>query len=280
MHILDEEMAIKLCIFGDPVAHSRSPSIHERFAQQLGVQIDYEKRQVKQGTLQQAIHQFKQEGGVGANVTLPLKEEAYALCHQLSREAQLAHAVNTLYWDQQNHLIGANTDGQGFIQDLCVHHRQSPTEKNVLLLGAGGASLGLVGPLLAHQPAQLVLCNRTLEKAHSIVAQFASPKLRACDYSALKEQTFDIVINATSVSLHQGVLPLPKEVVMDAFVYDLVYSLKEPLPFLQWAHSHGAKATVDGLGMLIEQAALSFELWVGQKPNTIPVLSAFKAKEI
>ena len=266
----------RFAVFGSPISHSLSPQIHEAFAEQFGIALTYERIQTEQGGLKTALEVFHKANGKGANITLPLKHEAFTLCQHLSLRAQKAKAVNTIGWNEQNELWGDNTDGEGLIRDLTNSHHLVLTNKRILLLGAGGAAAGVLSPLLAFEPT-LVIVNRDVTRARSLLT--AHPALKAMNYEMLEksdEQPFDLVINATAASLQESVPPLDARFLKEAICIDLAYQQKTLTPFLQWAKAHEAGALIDGLGMLVEQAALAFTLWHGQTPNTQPVISQLR----
>lgn len=267
----------RYCVFGNPVAHSKSPRIHTLFAQQTGQPIVYEARLAPRDGFAAAVQQFFAEGGRGCNVTVPFKEEAWRLAGRRSARAEKAGAVNTLLQDAGGVLQGDNTDGIGLVRDLTQNAGVALRGRRVLVLGAGGAVRGVLGPLLAAQPAQLVIANRTPEKAEALAHLFADEgAVIAAGFAAL-QGPFDLVINGTSASLQGELPPLPAGLFApDALAYDMMYGA-EPTVFLRWASAQGAR-TRDGLGMLVEQAAEAFQLWRGLRPATAPVLSTLRAE--
>jgi shikimate dehydrogenase len=263
----------RYAVMGNPVAHSKSPAIHTAFARQCGQIITYTAIQVDVGGFVQAVGHFRASGGHGLNVTVPFKREAWQLCDIRSARAQRAGAVNTLSFQADGRMHGDNTDGTGLIHDILMNHAGQISERRVLLLGAGGAVRGVLGPLLEQHPAALVIANRTVDNARELAAEFAAEgKLEACAYSALAGRTFDLVINGTAASLQGEMLPLPDDVLAGgAWCYDMMYSAA-PTAFMRWAQAHGAGKSLDGWGMLVEQAAESFYLWRGVRPDTAAVL--------
>lgn len=261
-------------VIGNPIAHSKSPQIHMQFAQQTGQAMHYERLLAPLDDFVATVRDFFARGGRGANVTLPFKLEAFAFAQERTARAQAAGAVNTfLIWDGR--IIGDNTDGVGLVRDIQINAGIPLADKRVLLLGAGGAAQGVIWPLLEQGPTRITLCNRTPGKAEHLVRQFAHPRLHACSLDALTD-AYDIVINATSAGLAGDVLPLPASVFSaGAFAYDMLYAA-QPTLFMQLAQSHGA-TTRDGLGMLVEQAAESFYLWRGVRPETMPVYLSLRA---
>ena len=265
----------RYALVGHPVDHSRSPLIHQLFARQTGESLTYELIDALPEEFETAVRGFGAAGGRGLNVTVPHKEAAFALCATHGPEAELAGAVNTIsIRGKGKELHGDNTDGIGFIRDLTVNHDCAIAGRQVLLLGAGGAARGIVGPILAERPSALLIANRTLERAEALHRDFGSPGNTAvCRFDDLGDaDAFDIVINATSAGLHGEQPPFPASLVSDAtFCYDLAYSLK-PTPFVAWALACGAGTAVQGWGMLVEQAAESFAIWRGRRPDTRPIL--------
>jgi shikimate dehydrogenase len=263
----------RYALVGHPVSHSRSPLIHQLFARQTGAHMTYELIDALPEEFETAVRGFGAAGGRGLNVTLPHKETAFALCATHGAEAALAGAVNTISFKGRS-LHGDNTDGIGFIRDLTVNHSRAIAGQRLLLLGAGGAARGIVGPILTELPESLLIANRTLERAEALRQSFGSPdNLTVCRFDDLDEAgEFDIVINATSAGLHGEQPPFPPSLVgKESFCYDLAYSLK-PTPFVAWAEASGAGTAVQGWGMLVEQAAESFEIWRGTRPDTQPIL--------
>jgi shikimate dehydrogenase len=264
-------------VIGNPVSHSKSPAIHAQFAAQTGESIAYERLAAPLDDFAACVHHFMQSGGRGANVTVPFKLEAFALATQLTPRAQAAGAVNTLSFDD-GRIVGDNTDGVGLVRDI-VHNAGVVLEgRRILLLGAGGAARGVVMPLLAERPQQLVVANRTVARAQELVQSFpaAAPVLKAAAFDDLSGQ-FDVIINATSASLSADLPAVPATLFgPQVFVYDMMYAAT-PTVFMQWAAQHGARVR-DGLGMLVEQAAESFFVWRGARPDTAPVYALLRAQ--
>lgn len=264
-------------VIGNPVAHSRSPKIHAEFARQTGQQMRYERLLAPVDAFAATVQAFRASGGRGLNVTLPFKGEAFRFAQHLSERAAQAQAVNTLKFEGDI-IVGDNTDGAGLIADLARNLGFGLAARRVLLLGAGGAARGVIHPLLEQRPAQLVLANRTLEKAH-VLAQSAGKQVEACAFSALAGREFDLIVNATSASLAGAVPALPRGVFAPgALAYDMMYG-KGGTPFLVYARAAGAATLADGLGMLVEQAAESFFLWRGVRPETAPVLRLLRQED-
>ena len=264
-------------VMGYPVSHSRSPVIHRLFAAQTGQELRYELLQVAPDKLETAVRQFQRTGGKGLNVTVPHKSAVVKLCDHLSERAATAGAVNTLSF-RDGEIHGDNTDGIGLLRDLAINHGLSVEGSQILILGAGGATRGIVGPLLEMQPAILRIANRTIDKAENIVEDFSHVgAVSACRFDLVPvTEIYDLVINATSAGFKGETPPYPAEAVSsDTFCYDLSYGLT-PTPFCEWAREQGASKSVMGWGMLVEQAAESFHVWRGIRPDTAPVLKQMK----
>lgn len=260
-------------VMGYPVAHSRSPVIHHLFAQQTGQEMRYELLRVAPEKLEEAVRQFQRTGGKGLNITVPHKRAVFRLVDHLSERASTAGAVNTLTF-RNNEIYGDNTDGIGLLRDLVVNLGINLEGANILILGAGGATRGIVGPLLEMQPGRVCIANRTLSRAQDLAERFGGRgPVTACGFDDVPvAEPYDLVINATS-AIHGGeVPPYPAAAISaNTFCYDLAYSL-HPTPFCSWALEHGAARAIMGWGMLVEQAAESFHIWRGVRPNTKPVL--------
>ena len=260
-------------VMGYPISHSRSPVIHKLFAIQTRQALQYELLNVAPDKLERAVRQFQRTGGKGLNVTVPHKRAVAKLCDQLSERATAAGAVNTLVF-QDNEIFGDNTDGIGLLRDLAVNLGIEVSGTNILILGAGGATRGIVGPLLEMQPTSLVIANRTVSKAEKIVDRFEGQgPLSACGFDEVPgKEPYDLIINATSAGVRGERPPYPAAAVGPKTIcYDLSYAGK-PTPFCEWARGMGCARAVMGWGMLVEQAAESFHLWRGVRPNTLPVL--------
>jgi shikimate dehydrogenase len=272
----------RYAVIGNPVAHSKSPFIHAEFARQTGQDLVYERILAPLDGFTTAVADFRAEGGKGLNVTLPFKLEAFQLASERGRRAQDAEAVNTLKFEDAT-IYGDNTDGIGLVRDIQVNLDFSIEGCHVLLMGAGGAAQGALGPLLETRPARLVLANRTIAKAERLAERFRDDRslgadaLSASGYPALKGQQFDIVINSTSASLNETVPDLPPGIFARAgLAYDMMYG-KGMTPFLELATAQGAGRLADGIGMLVEQAAESFLVWRGVRPETRQIIAALKA---
>lgn len=265
------EEAARYALFGHPVSHSRSPEIHHRFAEITGEAVRYQLIDCPPRDFAVTVQRFVAAGGRGGNITLPHKPAALRMCSALSADAERAGAVNTLAVLEDGRLFGDNTDGAGLVRDLAVNHGIAISGKRVLLIGAGGAARGAVGPLLDETPAELVVANRTPRKAEVLVAGFSIASLHSAAFNALT-QAFDIVINATSASLSGEVPNVPKAVIGEhTIAYDMFYA-DTPTAFLAWARAQGAAECIDGWGMMVEQAAASFYLWRGVRPDTSGLL--------
>jgi shikimate dehydrogenase len=260
-------------VIGYPVSHSRSPVIHRLFALQTGQDMQYELLQVSPEKLETAVRQFQRTGGKGLNVTVPHKRAVLQLVDQISERASTAGAVNTLAF-RGGEVYGDNTDGIGLLRDLGVNLGVPLQGANILILGAGGATRGIVGPLLEMQPQSLRIANRTLDKAQIIAEHFARQgPISACRFNLVPvDEPYDLIINATSAGVRGETPPYPATAISEnTFCYDLSYGLNAT-PFSNWAREHGAAKSVMGWGMLVEQAAESFEIWRGVRPDTVPVL--------
>lgn len=267
-------------VLGNPIAHSKSPSIHARFAEQTGETIEYDRRLIEVGEFDSAIRAIQVEGIAGANVTVPFKEEAFRIADSLSERAEKAGAVNTLIFNPDGTIQGDNTDGAGLVRDITENHQQSITGKRILILGAGGAVRGILKPFIDQQPESITIANRTLSKAEQLSELFKDEfNITTSDFTGLSGQAFDLLINGTSLGLKGEVAPVPDGVIAPgALAYDMMYG-EGSLPFQQWAIKQGASMALDGLGMLIEQAAESFYLWRGVRPETGPVIEYLRASD-
>jgi shikimate dehydrogenase len=269
----------RLAIVGNPVAHSRSPQIHARFAAATGLAIDYARIESPLDQFVATVRAFADSGARGCNVTVPFKGEAFAACTRLSDRARRAEAVNTIAFEADG-WFGDNTDGVGLVRDIELNAGVPLHGKRVLVLGAGGAAAGALDPLLAARPAALVVANRTPAKALAMIERFAASAARLdVPLSATALETpgtgFDVLINATAASLHAAVPPLPPGTLAPgALALDMMYGAAT-LPFLRWARAQGAVAR-DGLGMLVEQASEAYFVWLGVRPSTFQVLTELR----
>jgi shikimate dehydrogenase len=274
-------MADAYAVMGHPISHSKSPAIHTRFARESGQDLVYRAIHVMPGEFELAVARFRDQGGKGLSVTLPFKEAAWRLAAERTARAHRARAVNTLWFDAAGVLNGDNTDGIGLVRDLMANHRVDLRGRRILLLGAGGASRGVLGPLLEQAPEGLTVANRTAPRAEELVREFegAGP-LTGCGLNALAGSSFDLVINATSASLTGSVPALPPGVLAaGGWCYDMMYA-DEPTVFVRWGWERGASGSVDGLGMLVEQAAESFFIWRGVRPDTAAVIADLRLKAL
>jgi len=266
----------RYAVIGNPIAHSKSPSIHTEFAKLTGETLCYTAELVEPGKVKFFIEKFLNENGKGLNITVPFKQDAFQLATQLSERAQRAGAVNTLLITN-NIIFGDTTDGVGLLNDLIKNHQLQLKDKNILIVGAGGAVRGVLEPLLLESPAGLIISNRTTEKAEQLAKDFASfGNISACDFADLEGKKFDLIINGTSASLKGDLPPLPDALFSkNACAYDMMYAA-QPTPFMQWATQQGAKHCYDGLGMLVEQAAESFYIWRKKRPETQSVIEKLR----
>lgn len=284
----DSEIPERYAVMGNPVGHSKSPTIHRMFAGQFKENIDYTAIQVEPGGFARAVDRFRATGGRGLNVTVPFKLEAYRLADLHTDLAEKAQAANTLRFNRDGRIEAHNTDGLGLVRDLArllgVDWRdpvgRCPKRafqgKSVLVLGAGGAVRGVLAPLLECAPDSVVIANRTVARAKELERLFGNPPISACGLHDLAGQGFDIVINGTSASLQGEVPLLPQEIFSaGALAYDMMYG-DRPTPFMEWARQNGAACVSDGLGMLVEQAAESYYFWRGMRPDTAAVMKALR----
>ncbi len=270
-------MTDRYAVFGNPIKHSKSPQIHTEFAAQTTQDLTYDAIAVEEGGFPAAVDNFLQATGKGLNITIPFKQEAWQLAEVRSERAELAGAVNTLYRNADGQLCGDNTDGIGMVRDIVENNGGAIKDKDVLILGAGGAVRGVLQPVLAQKPRRLVIANRTASKAEEL-AQLVSHlgEVEGCGFDALAGEQFDLVINGTAASLQGEVPPLPDDLLkQNAWCYDMMYGA-EPTAFCLWADAHGAVQSIDGLGMLVEQAAESFTLWRGCRPETQAVIQKLR----
>ncbi|HSG11706.1 MAG TPA: shikimate dehydrogenase [Gammaproteobacteria bacterium] len=264
-------------VMGNPIAHSKSPRIHALFAEQTGAALDYRAILVEIDGFAQAVSDFRANGGKGLNVTVPFKEQAWALSTSRSTRAELAGAVNTLSLEGDKAILGDNTDGAGLVRDLLQNHGARLAGRRILLLGAGGAARGVIGPLLDEKPALLVIANRTAEKAVELARLFCElGHTEGCGLDDAAGQPFDIIINATAASLSGTVPAIAGDTVTPGTrCYDMMYG-DRPTAFMEWARAQGATQVTDGLGMLVEQAAESFYIWRKVRPDTAPVIKELR----
>ena len=269
-------MTDRYAVFGNPVAHSKSPQIHTLFARQTGEDISYDAILGPVDGFESSVRDFIVKGGRGANVTVPFKEQAFRLSTQQTERAKAAKAVNTLIFSARE-IVGDNTDGAGLVTDIQVSQKFLIAGKRLLLIGAGGAARGVIVPLLNESPLSLSIANRTANKARRLAAEFSDDTHGALDsqsFAQLAAQSFDLIINATSAGLDNAVLPLPKSIFAPGcLAYEMVYG--RDTPFMQLARESKARVS-DGLGMLVEQAAEAFYVWRGVRPDTALVLQSLR----
>lgn len=272
-------MTDQYCVFGNPIAHSKSPNIHTAFAQQTQQDMVYTKQCVAEGEFAKAAEAFFAADGKGLNITVPFKLDAYEFAARLTSRARRAGAVNTLAVQTDGTVLGDNTDGIGMVKDITDHLGWRLKGKRVLILGAGGAVRGVLQPLLEELPQALIIANRTVSKAQNLAKGFRDlGPIEGCGFDDLAGFQFDVVINGTSASLSGDLPPLPEHLLApDACCYDMMYAA-EPTVFLQWARTHGAAHCADGLGMLVGQAAQAFQLWRSVTPDVAPVLAQMRAE--
>lgn len=270
----------RYAVVGFPVEHSHSPLIHRLFARQTGENVAYTRLAARPEEFIRAVRRFAAHGGRGLNVTVPHKEAAFELADEIGPEAERAGAVNTLSFGDGGRVRGDNTDGIGFRRDIERNYGLELLGKRLLVLGAGGAARGVIAALTGVGPGELVLANRTVQRATDLLASLNAPEhFSVCPLPALAGcDPFDVVVNATSLGIHTSALPFPPSCLgAETFAYDLVYS-PQTTPFVDWAVRHGAGKAVQGWGMLVEQAAESFAIWRGVRPDTAPVLKSVLAQ--
>ena len=264
-------------VMGNPIAHSKSPQIHAAFARQTRQRMEYIAILVEPGGFGHAVGNFRAERGKGLNITVPFKHEAWKLVNERTPRAERAGAVNTILFRPDGTALGDTTDGVGLIRDIVDNHAGRIAQCQVLILGAGGAVRGVLEPLLEQQPARVVIANRTIDKAQALAREFSTVGVvEGCGYEEIQGQAFDFIINGTSASLRGQLPPLSEGILAPGgWCYDMAYG-DMPTPFVQWGHAHGAVKSLDGIGMLVEQAAESFHLWRGVRPQTAPVIEMLK----
>ncbi|NOT12085.1 MAG: shikimate dehydrogenase [Methylococcaceae bacterium] len=266
-------------VFGKPINHSKSPRIHQLFAGQTGQSIAYGAQEVSAEQFKNSAKAFFANGGKGLNCTVPLKELAWSFADRRTERAKLSKAVNTLALQTDGAVLGDNTDGCGLIRDLITNHAISLTGTRILILGAGGASRGIIAPILEQSPGALCIVNRTAEKAVNLASEFGSMgPITGCGFESLKSLQFDLIINATSASLSDQLPPLTEDLLaLNGICYDLAYANK-PTTFVQWGMDNRALKSLDGLGMLVEQAAEAFFIWRGIRPKTQAVIDLLNSE--
>lgn len=264
-------------VIGNPIEHSKSPQIHAAFAAQTGQDLEYSRLLGALEGFETQVREFFAGGGRGLNVTVPFKERAWRLADERSRRAESAGAANTLIALSDGCLRAENTDGVGLVRDLTQNHGVELAGRSILLLGAGGAARGVVRPLLKTRPVRLLIANRSAAKARALAADLAPlGPVQGCGLDALAGQAFELIINGTAAGLGGQVPAIPADCLVPAGVcYDMMYA-DRPTAFVSWGREHGAAQSLDGLGMLVEQAAESFYLWRGVRPQTGPVIGLLR----
>jgi shikimate dehydrogenase len=267
----------RYAVMGNPIDHSQSPRIHSLFAAQTGQSLEYLAIRVAPGGFAAAVDAFRDDGGRGLNVTLPFKQQAWVYADVLTARAERAAAVNTLAFRETGEVLGDNTDGAGLIRDLKANHGVELPGKRILLLGAGGAARGVLQPLLAETPASLAIANRTSTKAVDLALRFGDlGQVSGGGFAELRGRRYDLIINATAAGIEDEMPPLPDGILAEEGVcYDLMYGDK-PTAFVRWGRARGAALALDGLGMLVEQAAESFLLWRGVRPETRAIIAGLR----
>ena len=267
----------RYAVIGNPIGHSKSPQIHNAFARQTGQQLEYSQLLGETDRFEQQIRDFMAAGGKGLNVTVPFKVDAWRLMDERSARAESARAVNTIILLSDGRLRGDNTDGIGLVRDLCDNQGANLQGIRILLLGAGGAARGVLLPLLETEPSQVTIANRTASKAVNLATDLkALGPIEGCGFEQLSGGQFDLIINATAAGLSDQVPDIPDRLLAEGGrCYDMMYGDK-PTAFMRWGEQQGAAHCVDGLGMLVEQAAESFYLWRGIRPDTAPVIQALR----
>ncbi len=270
-------MSDRYAVIGNPIEHSKSPLIHAAFARQTGEAIEYGRLLGRLDDFEGDAKRFFTEGGKGLNVTVPFKEQAWRMADELSQRAHTAGAVNTLIRLENNQLRGDNTDGVGLVRDLSHNHSFELADSRVLILGAGGAVRGVLRPLLEAKPKRLIIANRTAVKAYSLATGVAElGRVAGCGLDELEGMEFDLIINGTAAGLQGSVPQIPDSVLAKGgWCYDMLYS-DQATAFQQWGYDHKASRALDGLGMLVEQAAESFRLWRGILPHTKSVIAQLR----
>jgi shikimate dehydrogenase len=258
-------------VIGNPIAHSKSPLIHAQFAKETEQELEYTALFSPVASFSETVETFRNNGGRGLNVTVPFKLEAWKFADELNDAATYAEAVNTLSFTEDGKVLGANTDGIGLVRDLQDNNGIMLAGKRVLILGAGGAVQGVLLPFLQQNPELIFIANRTAEKAEKLANTFTDiGNITGSGFDAITGQ-FDLIVNGTAASLEGIVPPIPDDCLAEnGSCYDMMYSSTDTA-FVTWAKKHQAKDALDGLGMLIEQAAESFRIWRGIKPNTTSV---------
>lgn len=268
----------RYALIGSPVYHSISPRVHSLFADQTDEVMDYVAIEMKPEEFFRRVNQLAGDGFKGLNVTVPLKNLAWEFTENRDSHADLAGAVNVFKFDTDGSAHSYNTDGIGLLRDLTQNHAIELHGRRILILGAGGAVQGVIGPLLSAKPDSITIANRTVAKAQAIARRFKElGEVQSCGYEALTGKSYDLIINGTSLGLINEVPPLPGKVLnAGGSTYDMMYG-RQPTAFVKWGLQHNASKALDGTGMLIEQAAESFWIWRGVRPQTAPVIQELKS---
>lgn len=266
----------KYAVVGHPIGHSLSPQIHREFAAETGQDLEYQAVELGLDKFAEQIRQMQSSGYKGINVTVPFKQLAWELSDRLSPRAQDAKSVNTLLFQDDGLIAGDNTDGIGLSRDLIANHDVLISHRKILILGAGGAVRGVLGPLLIRKPDLVTIANRTVEKVQKLAEDFSHVwDVQTCSYEDLGLEKYDLIINGTSAGLNDEIPPIPDEILgINSVCYDMMYNIHKPTAFVQWAMQKGALRSFDGLGMLVEQAAESFFIWRGVRPQTAAVIQS------
>ncbi len=265
------------CVMGNPIAHSKSPQIHKIFAEQTHQVLHYQAVLVETEFFHNALSEFQRQGGKGLNITVPFKADACSAVKHLSARAEITAAVNTIWFEENGESYGDTTDGIGLVNDLSANDIQLK-DKRILILGAGGAVSGVLGSLVEQGVDSITTANRTHARAETLVKrQPVRGLIRACEYRDLEGQSFDLIINGTSASLESELPPIPSSIVENSCCYDMVYADVDTV-FIEWARENGASRAMDGLGMLVYQAAESFYIWRGVRPDSTAVIEVLRNK--
>ena len=275
--LINNPSVANYAVLGNPVKHSKSPQIHLLFAKEMGITLEYNAIEVPNDELSTYVNLFSSQGGKGLNITVPYKENAYKLCTEITSRALESGSVNTIKFDTETNIIGDTTDGEGFINDLRKNYGINLQNKSILILGAGGTVKSIIERLVPEEIKNIVIVNRTLSRAEELEKKFKNKiDIKSFSYETLPNDIFDVIINGTSLSLSSEVPPVSRNIInKNTFCYDLMYSSDKTV-FIKWAIENGALRASDGLGMLVEQAAESFFIWHGVKPNTAKVIEALK----
>jgi len=265
----------KFAVFGNPIDHSLSPYIHSKFSQQTGINIDYKAIKILVEEFEPRVRSFFSAGGSGLNITIPHKRAAWLLADTKEASAEVSQTANTLYCHNHN-INAANTDGAGIIKDICHNLNWQLKSASLALLGAGGAARSILPALASEGVERIILANRTPQKARQLVEDLSHLPLSYCDLDQLQHQDYTILINATSVGLTGEIDFNPAMIHPGLYCYDMVYKIETPTAFIEWAELNGAFAVADGLGMLVEQAALSYKIWHGVIPDTAELIKELR----